>query len=402
MKILQINAVYGFGSTGRNVRELHRHLHRKGHESWVGYAIDPKGKADKNDGKIFKIGNVFDRKMHALLSRIFHNQGCWSRRVTARLCKKIDRLGPDIVHLNNLHSNFIHLPLLLNYLSERETAVVITLHDCWFFTGGCHYYTKENCERWISGCTGCRRYPSASHRLSEKERRFREIKKLGVIGVSDWITGEAKKTFLGTANRITRIYNWVDPEIFHILSDRNGVKRELHFPADKKIVLGVAQRWSEQKGLAEMLHIAKSIDDCIVVLAGEKPPGRKMPENVLRYGFIQNSEELVKLYNAADVLVNPSRMEAFGKVTAEALACGTPVVLYRNTGSAELVEEAVGAMAENLNLAELTEKTREILQKEKSHYAQACREAARKKFDMEQRLQDYVQVYESLLAGEEG
>jgi len=51
--------------------------------------------------------------------------------------------------------------------------------------------------------------------------------------------------------------------------------------------------------------------------------------------------ELVAAYQAADLLVLPSRLDGFGLVVAEALACGTPVIVSDRVGAKDLVVEGV-------------------------------------------------------------
>ena len=50
-----------------------------------------------------------------------------------------------------------------------------------------------------------------------------------------------------------------------------------------------------------------------------------------------NDEALRIAYSAADVMVVPSRLEAFGQVASEAHACGLPVVVFENTGLTDIV-----------------------------------------------------------------
>lgn len=51
-------------------------------------------------------------------------------------------------------------------------------------------------------------------------------------------------------------------------------------------------------------------------------------------------EELIKLYNAADVLVAPSLYEGFGLTILEAMSCGTPVITSNVTSLPEVAGEA--------------------------------------------------------------
>ena len=49
-----------------------------------------------------------------------------------------------------------------------------------------------------------------------------------------------------------------------------------------------------------------------------------------------DDEELAKLYNAFDVLLEPSMAEGFGLPIVEAQSCGTPVVTLNNTSMPEI------------------------------------------------------------------
>ena len=60
----------------------------------------------------------------------------------------------------------------------------------------------------------------------------------------------------------------------------------------------------------------------------------------------QTQENLNILYNIADVLAVPSRIEGFGLVAVEALACGTPVIATNQGGLPEFINEKVGAIVE--------------------------------------------------------
>ena len=117
MKVLQINAVYEKFSTGRLVKELHETLQQNGIDSYV--ACQYLGNLHDNS---FQIGNGLDWKIHALLSRVLGKQGYFSRRATQKLLSYMDDIQPDIVHLHNLHNNYLNLPMLFRYLEEHRTA----------------------------------------------------------------------------------------------------------------------------------------------------------------------------------------------------------------------------------------------------------------------------------------
>lgn len=118
MKILQINAVNGYSSTGRTTIELNDALTKRGHQSYIAYS-----ETIYSDNKHYKIGNKFGKKLHALLSRIFGLQSYFSSYSTMKLISYISKVNPDVVHLRNLHANYIHLGLLLKYLSKKNMII---------------------------------------------------------------------------------------------------------------------------------------------------------------------------------------------------------------------------------------------------------------------------------------
>ena len=151
MRILQINAVNAIASTGRNAKELGDFLLTNGHDSIIAYS---KGPSIEKDREVI-IGNNFDVKFHGLLSRLSGKQGYFSFFSTKKLLMYIDSLAPDVVVLNNLHANYINLPLTLKYLTKKDIATVAVLHDCWFYTGKCCHYTAQGCYKWKESCGDC-------------------------------------------------------------------------------------------------------------------------------------------------------------------------------------------------------------------------------------------------------
>jgi glycosyltransferase involved in cell wall biosynthesis len=151
MKILHINSVYGFGSTGRIVSDIHNSLLKQGHESYVAYG---RGTNSSNE-KILKIGSKIDNINHLILTRLFDRHGFGSETSTNRFIKQITNIQPDIIHLHNLHGYYINLQVLFDYLKTFNKPIIWTLHDCWSFTGHCAYFDFVSCEKWKTGCSNC-------------------------------------------------------------------------------------------------------------------------------------------------------------------------------------------------------------------------------------------------------
>lgn len=402
--IVQINAVYGKGSTGNIVSDIHNFLTKEGYKSYV---FTPDNILLKNNcSQIKKIGNKIDYLIHAILWRILQNQGWNSYISTLKFCKQLKTISPDIVHLHNLHSNYIHLGILLRFLAKEKVTVVLTMHDCWFFTGNCFHFLKyNNCQKWISNCVDCSKYKTNLYKtitnslFTYKKKLFKNLTKLAIIGVSEWITSCSKKSsVLSEANYFQTIYNWVDTEIFKPRNSLEKVKKRYDLD-NKKIILGVSQGWSEDKGLNEFKKLSQRLsEEAIIILVGD--PGRqKSTKNIKFIGYTANIYELAELYAAADVFVNPSKMETFGKVTAEALSSGVPVVCYANTGMIELVDDKVGKCVENGSIEMLLLETENVLKIGKNNYKNICRKRALEMFDKNKQLEKYIKFYEKITGG---
>jgi glycosyltransferase involved in cell wall biosynthesis len=91
---------------------------------------------------------------------------------------------------------------------------------------------------------------------------------------------------------------------------------------------------------------------------------KSLPDNILGISQTNNIEELVEIYTAADVFVNPSREETMGLTTIEAMACGTPVVVSNFTAVPEVVNEECGIIINgNVNAFSLKASIESLLSK---------------------------------------
>ena len=393
MKVVQINAVYGCGSTGRIVKELSETLTKNGIENLI------LSTSDYLDENHVKVGRKAENKLHAFFARVFGYDSHYSYFSTRKIIKTLKEFKPDIVHLHNLHANYVNLPKLLKYLSKNDIATVITLHDCWFFTGKCTHYTSQKCTKWQDGCGNCpqlkKDIPSwffdiTSKQLNEKREGFLSIPRLAVIGVSDWITNEARKSFLKNAKIVKRIYNWIDIDVFY----PKEVEKE-----DKFTILCIGAGWSENSSkFKDLISLANKLpSDMKILLAGNVAREAKLPSNVERVGYISSTEELAKLYSKADVYVHLSKEDTFGKVIAEALACGTPAIVYNSTACPEIIGNGCGYVVEAGDVCSIADKLNEIQLRGKQYYSSSCVNFVKENFEKENLIDENLQLYNELL-----
>ena len=333
VRVLQINAVYGCGSTGTIVQEIQSCCEKNGIEGFVAYSQTRLPASEIHNG--YKIGNKLTEKWHALMSRVAGKQAYYNRFSTWLFLRWVDRIKPDVVHLHNLHSNYIHLNMLLKYLAKRDIATVITMHDCWYFTGGCFHYTNASCYKWQHGCGNCPKrkddtpaylYDATKRILKDRKKYLTAIQRLYLVGCSKWVADEARKSILKDCN-IRFIYNGFDLDVFK--PTPSDMAKELGIEG-KNILLGPASKWLSDVNKETLEYFINAMpDDYVLVLFGAKEHKKYLSKNVLLYGYTSSRVEMAQLYSMADVFVNCSREDTLSSLRRNCKLFGGICCLYR-------------------------------------------------------------------------
>lgn len=345
MKILQINSVCGFGSTGRIATDLYKVYEEAGHECVIAYG---RGSAPEGYNTI-KIGSNMDNYIHVAKTRIFDKHGFGSKRATEKFIHDVKKLNPDVIHLHNIHGYYINIEILFNYLKEANKKVIWTLHDCWSFTGHCAYFDYINCDKWKSGCEKCpqkKAYPTSnlldSSELNYKIKKeiFTGIEDMIIVTPSEWLAKIVRKSFLKKYD-VNVIHNGIDLNIFK--PTQNNFKVENNIKG-KKMILGVANVWEPRKGLDYIINLSKVLDENykVVVVGLNKEQKRRLPENIIGIERTDTTEKLAMIYSAADVFLNPTLEETLGMTNIEAMACGTFVLTFNTGGCPETINKDSG------------------------------------------------------------
>ncbi len=398
MRIVHINS-YSNGSTGNIANAVHQALLKNGDESLFAYGNGP----DLPEGG-YRIGNKVDFKFHTLVTLFTGLHGYSSVISTYRLIKKIKKFNTDIVHLHNLHGSYLNVPMLLKYLSRHKVRTVMTMHDCWLYTGKCYHYYEAKCDRFLHKCGNCPQlsmYPKSfwfdftPKMLKDKQKLLGTIQDLRIIAISNWISDQIKNTFLGT-RPITIIRNGMN-DIFRRYSDV-GISRFAEQFADKFVILGVASSWNVHKGIADFIKLAEMLsDDEIIVLVGNIKNGTLLPDNVFTIDHTENREELAYIYNAASVYVSLSTEETLCSTIAEALCCGTPSIVYHATACPEMISEGEnGYIAQPHNIQQVYEYIQQV-KRNSLHDRDMISENTKRQCSTKRMVDEYLAFYRGII-----
>ncbi len=339
-KLVQINSVCS-GSTGKIMCSIAKKVAKEGCEAYCFYG---RGKPMK-EIKCVKIESIITIFFHGIISRLGFN-GHGSYFATNRLIRKLKKINPDVIHFHNIHGYYLNVKVLFNYLKKEYTGKIIwTLHDCWAFTGHCAYFTMVNCNKWKDCCYNCpqlKSYPREFFDTTKREyllkkESFTGLKNLVIATPSEWLKALVKESFLGEYD--TRVINnGIDLSVFKPTND-DSIYEKYNIPKDKKIILGVANIWEERKGLNIFLELSKMISKSeVIVLVGLNDKQLiDLPNNIIGIKRTENQNELACLYSICHVFLNPSVEETFSLVTAEAMACGAPVIVCGASAPKELI-----------------------------------------------------------------
>lgn len=362
MRIVQVNATCGVGSTGKICQSVSEILDAHGIENKILYCT--KGRDFSNAEKY--TGDMYI-KFQALASHISGKYGFVSEAATKKLIRIFDEYHPDVIHLHNMHAHNCNLEKLLAYVRSRKIRLYWTFHDCWVFTGYCTHFTMVKCERWKTECRDCPQYRKfsfffdRSKELYQKKRKALENLDLTIITPSQWLADIVAESFLKDYP-IKVIHNGINCLLFHPADKTDGIKA--HFGlTGKKILIGVAEDFSYGKGLDTFLELAGVLsDDYRIVLVGiTEKGGNKFPGNVVPIPRTENQQQLIELYSAADVLLNLTREDNFPTVNLEALACGTPVITMDTGGSPEAIDDSCGVVIKSRDTKTILEAIDKVL-----------------------------------------
>lgn len=356
MKILHVNYSDSKGGAAISVKRLHDLLIKNHLESYL-IVGDKKFQHENiiNIPKNYeKIKYILKESFNRGISKIFNLNKKTSislNLLPSKLLKIINKMNADIVNLHWVGNE----TLSIFDINKINTKIVWTLHDMWPFIGIDHYSdTDDHLNGFINKKYDAYFLNLDRHIWKLKKKNFSKIKK--IICTSKWMYEKAIQSEIFKGKEIKIIELPINQEFWKPF-DKVVSKKFFNIDSNKKVILFGADNFlsNRRKGFKIFLEIIKYLKktnkfEFEVILFGEtKNLDQFKHLNFINMGYINDDITKKLIYSAADVTVVPSVLEAFGLVAQEATHCGSPCVVFNNTGLTSVIEHKKNGYISNYN-----------------------------------------------------
>ena len=401
MKIAQVDVNYNFSSTGKIVADLITGLGDLGHSTMACFGRGPNSQNDN----VHRISSRAEVLLHALGTRVSGLTGGFSPLTTRRLIEHLEHFMPDVVHLHDLHGYYINIQPLIEYLKAKRIPTVWTFHCEFMYTGKCGH--ALDCENWKTECKNCpdlRGYPRSwffdftTRMFREKQALFADLERVHLVAPSEWLADRMRQSIVRD-KPISVVHNGLDIATFY-RRDTKELRSSLRL-TNEYVVLSVGSNLlSELKGGRWVLELAKRNRnaDMVFVMVGVEQMPKQIPRNVRMIPRILDQNLLAEYYSLADVLLLTSKKETFSMVSAESLACGTPVIGFDSGAPKEVALPGFGEFVtysdlEALESLLLRVKTGEVILKSSTE----CEQFSRARYSKDSMVKVYESIYRRLM-----
>jgi len=223
-----------------------------------------------------------------------------------------------------------------------------------------------------------------------------------ITAVSRFLKERAEESF-GITRPIEVIYNFVDPGVF---APRRRSSLRLA-PPETRVIMH-ASNFRAVKNIPSVVRIFAEVRRKVaakLVMVGDGPEKAGAEQLARELGvardvlFLGNQDRMEDLLPLADIFLLPSSSESFGLVALEAMSAEVPVVASNIGGLPEVVEHGfTGFLHDPEHLAGFVASCLRLLTHERLRrtMGRRARRVARERFFLDDMVDRYIRVYESL------
>ena len=204
--------------------------------------------------------------------------------------------------------------------------------------------------------------------------------------------------------RMRVIHNGIDTDTFRPLED---VERQ------PGLILYVGNSEDRNKGARYLIEAMRLLQDDrrdyqLALVDHKRSRLKLVPRLVQEYGLSSRvhftghvtDEQLVRLYNQAELVVSPSLYEGFGLPAAEAMSCGRPVIATTGGAFPEVIDHAeTGWLVPPGDAEALADAIRMLMDDQplRERLGSAGRRAILERFNWRKAAEETLAVYEEVL-----
>jgi glycosyltransferase involved in cell wall biosynthesis len=248
------------------------------------------------------------------------------------LQEEIESFKPDVVHCQ-------HINIFAYHLSRMGVPYCVTLHGTDLMGFKKELRFKDYVLQGVEGC----------YRL---------------ISISKQVTEETKELFDVGDDKIALIHNGYDDRLFYPRKVTRSDVLKRYGIGEAPHLVSFVGKLAQFKGIDVLIRAAsiyeKELPGVKTLIVGQgqlrdelETQAKGLGLSGVRFLGHKTQDEVAEIYSVADVSTVPSRVEPFGLVAIEALACGTPVVASNGGGLPDFIDDQVGRLVEMENHEEL-------------------------------------------------
>ena len=317
----------------------------------------------------------------------------------------------DIIHLHCVNGAYLSL-LAIKRLFNLGKPIVITLHDSWFLTGGCH--VLNGCSQYMTGCCECSELVygfDVVKKLYQNKMNIFSIFKGALTAPSQWTLENARISKITQNIPCYVIGNTLDFNTFDIMS-RGMIEKELGCIQENsktKILFGAQNSTSTPyKGFSYLIQLLEKLkeNDPLITERMELHifGSEEKKVDIFRgyechfWGYVDDERKLAAIYNLCDVYIVPSLEDSFNQTVLESCACGTPVVSFKTGGINDIIEHKVmGYLAEYKSVDDMEKGLQWVVENNISNQIGIkAREKVMDNFSQDTIAKKYIEVYSNI------
>lgn len=390
MKIILANKFYyRRGGDCVHTLDLEQLLKAHGHEVAV-FAMDYPDNQESQWSKYFpsEVKFKFGMSMFEALTRPFG-----TREVRKKFTALLNDFRPDVVHLNNIHSQLS--PVIAEIAHSKGIKVVWTIHDYKLLCPryDCLRRGKEICEACFDGKQNVLRYKCMKNSATASSLAYLEARKWNKDRLETCTDAfvcpsafmERKMAQGGfSKNKLHHICNFINVErCCHDDYENRG---------DYYCFIG---RLSHEKGTKTLIEAANMLPQYKLVIIGGGTLEKKLKAiagSHIRFMGFKQWDDIKQLLGKARFSVIPSEWYENNPISViEAESLGTPVLGANIGGIPELISEETGKIFESRNVDDLKEKI-ESMYTTRFDYSTIA-EASQKRYNAETYYTRIIKIY---------